>query len=488
MIRLPHAHKIILLLIIIFCQPLYSQMITTVTHIDNTLPDLEPTPYTYNFDYPIHSDILTNVPTKPSLSKRYQTSLFGPRYKTTSGSNTTTYDFHQGEDISGDFTYGGKTYTTDTTLILPDSSNIAREYCMCDGVVDNVIDGTNAAMNLIETGRSVRIKCNEQFNGNTHNPAWENIYIAYRHLSKIVVALGDSIRKGDSIGWMGNSGYTTNIHLHLSLQRKIGYSFENIHPMRIFSPTAITHLHQPLQTAYIEHIHSWTDSAAFRISIPRTQMCIKRIRVRYSNIIDYTFDFESVSMDNNRDNHNLIPGLSVLAYNLNRAASAYSRFNATSAAMPVFYPASPNRNLADGIFPITNSSPYNDQQVVATFDLIVRSLPLNFDYNNVLIDISDIYGNVVSTSNITTEINKPIASPQISIFPNPFKTTTTLKLDAEMSDAQLRLYSIYGQSVKETTPNNPILLSRDNLPAGIYLLRVAKEDQTLITKKIIIED
>lgn len=448
------------------------QFVNLVTVYDSLLPDIENSVYSYNFGYPILSDILSNQPSVPSYSKRYQMSLFGPRYKTTWGSNETTYDFHQGEDFSGDFTYNGITYTTDTTMINPDSSNLAKLVCACKGIVDDVIDGTDAAMELIETGRSVRVKCNALFDIKNKTTDWGNIYIVYRHLSRVIAAKGDSINVGDTIGVMGNSGYTSTVHLHFSVQRKSSTKFVNVHPMRIFDPNAITYLHTSLKTAYIEHIHSWTDSAVLRLSIPRPQMCIKQIKVKYKNVIDKTFDFETISDDANRDNYNIVPGISVLAYNFNRASSQYKRYQSTASNMLAFYPASPLRDTALGIFPIEDKPPYNDAQIVASFDLMVRNLPVGYSYKDIEVQISDIYGNTVKTVNTSTSVKTDYSIAKNYTF-YPIPSSETLVIEGIDKTMQLFVSNTLGQVVLvESLDAGSNTINISALPKGIYYCRL----------------
>lgn len=459
------------------------QFLPLVTVYDSLMPDIEQKVYGYNFDFPIKSDILSNNPGTPSYTKRYQMSLFGPRYKTTWGTNETTYDFHQGEDFTGDFTYNGVTYTTDANKIAPDSSNLARLVCACKGIVDDVIDGTDADMEKIETGRSVRVKCNEQFNLKNKTADWGNIYIVYRHLSKVWVVNGDSINIGDTVGLMGASGYTSTIHLHFSVQRRTN-RFINVHPMRIFNPTTVPYLHAPLQTAYIEHVHSWADSALLRLSVPRPQMSLKQIKVKYKNVVDENFEFETISDNVNRDDFRILPNLSVLAYNFNRASTQYSRYQSTSANMPAFYPASPVRDTALGIFPIENKAPYNDAQIVATFDLIVRNLPAGYSYKDIEVAVSDIYGNTVKTNNPTTAVQEvaPNAA-QYNIYPIP--ANGRLMVDGVRGNVTMEVLNSMGQTVlTETLTNGQNTINIGGLAKGIYYCKFAAAG---VVKKIVID-
>jgi len=45
------------------------------------------------------------------------------------------------------------------------------------------------------------------------------LWIGYMHLSKVKVTAGQKVKKGQIIGWSGNSGHVTGAHLHLEVQK-----------------------------------------------------------------------------------------------------------------------------------------------------------------------------------------------------------------------------------------------------------------------------
>ncbi|MEG0799027.1 MAG: peptidoglycan DD-metalloendopeptidase family protein [Bacilli bacterium] len=64
-----------------------------------------------------------------------------------------------------------------------------------------------------------------------HNNGYFSVYM---HLSKILVKKGQNVNKGDTIGLMGNTGYSFGTHLHISLY-KGSYKTENgIDPLSIY--------------------------------------------------------------------------------------------------------------------------------------------------------------------------------------------------------------------------------------------------------------
>lgn len=373
---------------VLWGQFLFSQIMNSSSHYDDSLPNIERNP-NYGFVMPVNADILSATNYSPTFSNRYWMSLFGPRYLSTSSSSIGYYDFHQGADITHTVSWNGVNYTP---------TNKYHIVCNCDGSIYSILDSTDAYLETLGTGRSVKVQCDSSF----RNDNWGPIYINYRHLDDLHT-LSDSaksqpqnavrVHKGDTIGVVGESGITSTVHLHTSIQRyQTGTSttnFKNVHPYRIYSPLTATHLHQKLEYSTFELLASWTDSALFRLYIPYNQMSVKRLEVineSYSNI----FDYEDVSDSTNRDNHALIPGFEVFAYSFNRGSKALSRYNSTKGSMPAAYPASPNRDTINSyFFPITADS------TVYILDVKLTNLPSGYQVEDFVLKLSDIYGNVV---------------------------------------------------------------------------------------------
>lgn len=92
-------------------------------------------------------------------------------------------------------------------------------YAIGDGVVTQVFPACT--------------NCNKWSNGNyiviDHG---NNFYSAYLHLAGFTVKQGQKVSKGDQIGKMGSSGYTTGTHLHLGLYVE-GEPFAGVHTRSI---------------------------------------------------------------------------------------------------------------------------------------------------------------------------------------------------------------------------------------------------------------
>jgi photosystem II stability/assembly factor-like uncharacterized protein len=78
----------------------------------------------------------------------------------------------------------------------------------------------------------------------------------------------------------------------------------------------------------------------------------------------------------------------------------------------------------------------------------------------------------------------------VAIYPNPFSTFTTMKLDKNLKNGALKIYNLIGQQVAELNGLNgqTITLYRDNLQNGMYLVQIIQDKQIIKSSKIIIND
>jgi hypothetical protein len=78
----------------------------------------------------------------------------------------------------------------------------------------------------------------------------------------------------------------------------------------------------------------------------------------------------------------------------------------------------------------------------------------------------------------------------ISVCPNPFNDKAVVKTDLELTDASCIIYNITGQEVRRVNNvyGSQIVLFRNNLLKGIYLIKIVQEDKFLSTEKIIVSD
>jgi hypothetical protein len=78
----------------------------------------------------------------------------------------------------------------------------------------------------------------------------------------------------------------------------------------------------------------------------------------------------------------------------------------------------------------------------------------------------------------------------LSIYPNPFNSSTTIQTIGTLNNAHLTLYNSYGQIVKQQThlSGGTISISREELPSGIYYIRLTADNKNIAAEKLIITD
>ncbi|MBW8050704.1 MAG: T9SS type A sorting domain-containing protein [Cytophagales bacterium] len=114
-----------------------------------------------------------------------------------------------------------------------------------------------------------------------------------------------------------------------------------------------------------------------------------------------------------------------------------------------------------------------------------------FDFNDPVIT-NKVFNTIGNIDSITTNVSK-IYDKQISInvYPNPFSSTTTFEINST-STFKLRytfeLYNIIGKKVKEISniTGNRFVISRKNLPEGIYIYKIRSKDGLIGAGKLMV--
>lgn len=86
-------------------------------------------------------------------------------------------------------------------------------------------------------------------------------------------------------------------------------------------------------------------------------------------------------------------------------------------------------------------------------------------------------------------ISKNNFDDNITIVPNPFYSQTVLQTDNSFHNATLSIDNCFGQTVKQmkNISGQTVTLSRDNLPSGLYFLRLT-EGNKAYTDKLVLTD
>ena len=89
-----------------------------------------------------------------------------------------------------------------------------------------------------------------------------------------------------------------------------------------------------------------------------------------------------------------------------------------------------------------------------------------------------------------TEIENVKAKEKLLISPNPFTYQTTLKTDNYLQNATLTLYNSLGQQIRQVQNISGLTfnLKRENLPIGLYFLKLSQENKIITTDKLVISN
>lgn len=447
-----------------------AQNFSTTSYRDTTIPFIEMDPSHYDFVYPIHSDILDSSGFTPPTDGRYLQATYGHRYLSSTSAKS---DNHGGFDYWRQHISNGVQY---------DENNLISIRCMCDGYISDIINGPDSLMELLGTGRSVQVTCDS-----VYQSFGDHIKINYRHLSALgtSASIADTltsgtvqISKGDTIGIMGESGTTSNIHLHMStntIHPINGNAF--VHTARLFDPTLSPWILAPLQNASVQLIHDWSDSALFRVIWPYNQTINQ---FEFSNDGDtLTFNKEEAYDTGSaiRDNHDCLPRFGIYAYQFNGNLTAEARYLNEMGNMPANYPASPQRDTNLTIYgyehiPITHDS------ISFVYDFILKDLDPSHQPENFSVKLNDVWGYVVEANHIQAHLEETSWKDAVTIFPNPSLDEIQIDLGAVYANATIRVLDELGQQIQAVKLTNEQLKTVQlEGAAGFYLIEVEIENR-----------
>lgn len=466
-------------LLFIYLVPIicFSQILNTISYRNTDNPYTELDPAFYNFLYPINSDILDSNNPSNSSEGLYLKADFGHRYLTNVIAKT---DNHGGFDYWSNHSYGGIEYNDDIKTPI---------ICMCDGIITKVIDGPDIDLELTPEGRSVQITCTKK--SQSFDSA---IKINYNHLSTLAslpamafesASNTISINKGDTIGLMGKSGTTTNVHLHLSTQinhPSKGTFFVN--PARIFNPNDYPNVLKPLTNATIELLYRWDTNVLFRIIWPHNETINEFEFINDSYNVKFNKEEAYNVGTATRDDHNAIPGIQVYAYPFNGKQTVLDRYDGEKANMPAIYPASPQRdiNLSSYIYP---HLPITNDDIAQVYDFVIQNVPSSLENSNFIVKLSDVWGYTVEGSFTSKGNADDLSDFQTSLYPNPTEDKITITTNPKNAILEIDLFNSIGKHLTTIhTINHEEVIDLEYLPANLYYLKI-KSSKGIQTFKVL---
>ncbi len=86
--------------------------------------------------------------------------------------------------------------------------------------------------------------------------------------------------------------------------------------------------------------------------------------------------------------------------------------------------------------------------------------------------------------------NSKNKSNTITIYPNPMTTQATIKTSVVLKNATLSICNIHGQTIRSLNGINgqTIILQKENLPSGVYFIKITQENKIISTEKLILAD
>jgi len=97
------------------------------------------------------------------------------------------------------------------------------------------------------------------------------------------------------------------------------------------------------------------------------------------------------------------------------------------------------------------------------------------------------YSIVFNVAEDNTGIGTKQDTHHFTLYPNPFRTSTTLRLNENMNIHRIELVNMLGETVRviDHTKGNRVVIERGSLPSGFYFLRV--QSDKIHVKKVVIE-
>ncbi len=358
---------------------------------------------------------------------------------------TNTYDGHRGTDIAtGPFPFY-KMDSSEVEVIAAAAGTIIDKH---DGEYDRNCVGVGSGL----TANYIVIQ---------HS---DGSYAFYWHMKKNSLTpkiIGQTVTSGEYLGVVGSSGSSSGPHLH----------FE------VWAGSTVSTLVDPFaDTCNLFNASTWwtvqkpyTEPAPIKASVHTTDISFPAcgITETTNESTSYTIPFQGAGLNPGYAKfyvfvRNSSSGTQLSMSILNPNTTVYNswNYNISSANKLSYYGFSKLLPTVSGTY--TFQATYNGITCSQPFEIINPT------------GITE-----VNTSEIT-----------IHSYPNPFYTTVTINWSHSISNGELNLFNEFGQIIKtlKKISGKTITLNRNNLPAGIYFVRLTQNDHVIATEKLAITD
>jgi photosystem II stability/assembly factor-like uncharacterized protein len=136
-------------------------------------------------------------------------------------------------------------------------------------------------------------------------------------------------------------------------------------------------------------------------------------------------------------------------------------------------------------------STYKSTDGGMTFSALTPANPL-ITVTDMIVTNSTVYifgmSGIYKYGNSTTGLTESLNDNELSVFPNPFSSHATIQTGNPLKNATFTLCNSLGKTVKqiENISGMQFTLHRDNLPTGLYFIRLTQNNQVIATKKLMI--
>jgi hypothetical protein len=96
----------------------------------------------------------------------------------------------------------------------------------------------------------------------------------------------------------------------------------------------------------------------------------------------------------------------------------------------------------------------------------------------------------IQSGQMVLSVDEQVNKYGFSVVPNPFTSSASIRVMDNLKNATLTVFNAGGQAVRqiENLSGQTLSFSRDNLPGGLYFMRLTEANQTIATGKVIMAD